>query len=52
MDRKPHYLHLPLHPGAPVLDAAATRRRLWWLIVGLTLLSLFLLSTGLSGGFK
>jgi hypothetical protein len=52
MDRRLHHLRLLLHPDGPVLDVAATRRRLWWLIVGLTLLSLFLLSTGLGGGFK
>jgi|GEM_PF-3579759 len=52
MDRRLQFLHVPLHPDEPALDPAATRRRLWWLIAVVTVLSLFLLSTGLGGGFK
>jgi hypothetical protein len=54
MQRRPQYLNmlLPAHGEETATGSAAARRRLWWLIVGLTLLSLFLLSTGLGGGFK
>ncbi len=54
MYRRLHDLNLPLslHAEGASPGSASARRGLWWLIVGLVLLSLFLLSTGLGGGFK
>jgi len=54
MQRRPQYLNmlLPVHGEETTAGLAAARRRLWWLIAVVTVLSLFLLSTGLGGGFK
>jgi hypothetical protein len=53
MNRRPQYLDMPL----PVHDEGATgsahaQKGIWWLIVALTLLAFFLVSTGLTGGFR
>lgn len=49
MIRHPHYLEIPweVHWQA---EPQADRHRLWWLIAGITLLSLFLIGVGVISG--
>lgn len=49
MIRHPRYLELPweVHWQA---EPQADQHRLWWLIVGITLLSLFLIGVGVISG--
>lgn len=43
MQHKPQYLHLPFHPENLEQSHVRSQSRLRWLIVGLALLSLFLI---------
>jgi hypothetical protein len=49
MIRHPHYLDIPwdIHWEQ---EAAGRHRHLWWLIAGVTLLAIFLIGVGVTGG--
>jgi hypothetical protein len=49
MQRRPQYLHLPLHLEGFEQGHVQSQKRLWWLIAGLALLALFLIGLGVIG---